>query len=99
VFGRKLWNSRSDINSKKSVLESPKTIQEYYNGFPEFLNNFFFGIIDELYQKKMMVCNWQRKRRNSLSKTVSSERIMKIVTFLTSILLGIAFPNLQIWIP
>ncbi|CAB4436195.1 unnamed protein product [Rhizophagus irregularis] len=36
-----------------SALESPQTIQEYYDGFPEFLNDFFFGVIDELYQKKM----------------------------------------------
>ncbi|GES79528.1 hypothetical protein GLOIN_2v1480545 [Rhizophagus clarus] len=98
-FGQKLWNSRSDINSKKSALESPKTIQEYCDGFPEFLNNFFTGIIDELYQKKNAICNWQRKRRNNLPKTTSSEQIMKIVTFITSILLGIAFPHLKIWIP
>ncbi|RHZ70951.1 hypothetical protein Glove_264g47 [Diversispora epigaea] len=59
-FGRKLWNLRSDINSKKSALECPKTIQEYYNGFPKFLNNFFSGIINELYCKKMIISNLGR---------------------------------------
>ena len=46
MFGQKLWNSRSEINSKKTALESPQTIQEYYNAFPEFLNKFFYGIIN-----------------------------------------------------
>ncbi|GES78499.1 hypothetical protein GLOIN_2v1482460 [Rhizophagus clarus] len=53
TFGQKLWNSRSYVNSRAAALESPQTIQEYYDGFPEFLNDFFFGVIDELYQKKM----------------------------------------------
>ncbi|PKK57181.1 hypothetical protein RhiirC2_798524 [Rhizophagus irregularis] len=82
-----------------SALESPQTIQEYYDGFPKFLNDFFFGVIDELYQKKMTVCNWQRKRRHKLPKTVISEPIMKTVTFITSMLLGLAFPHLKIWLP
>jgi hypothetical protein len=98
TFGRKLWNSRSDINAKKSALESPKTIQEYYDGFPEFLNKFFSGMIYELCQKKNEVCNWQRKKCNNLPKAISSEQIIKIVTFIMSILLGIAFSHLKIWI-
>ena len=57
TFGQKLWKSQSYINSKASTLESPQTIQEYYGSFPEFLNDFFFGVIDELCQKKMTVCN------------------------------------------
>ena len=58
AFGQKLWNARSYVNSRASALESPKTIHEYYDSFPEFLNDFFFGVIDELCQKKMTVCNW-----------------------------------------
>ncbi|RHZ84573.1 hypothetical protein Glove_79g142 [Diversispora epigaea] len=41
-FGQKLWNSRSDINLKKHILECPQTIKEYYNAIPDFLKNFFF---------------------------------------------------------
>ena len=37
IIGNKLWNSRSDVIAKKSSLESPQTIQEYYNAFPSFL--------------------------------------------------------------
>lgn len=44
---------------KKTAIEFPQTIQEYYNAFPEFLNNFFLGMIDELYQKKIIICNMQ----------------------------------------
>ncbi|GET01797.1 hypothetical protein GLOIN_2v1482460 [Rhizophagus clarus] len=99
TFGQKLWNSRSYVNSRAAALESPQTIQEYYDGFPEFLNDFFFGVIDELYQKKTTVCNWQRKRHHKLPKTVIFEPIMKTVTFITSMLLGLAFPHLKIWLP
>ncbi|GES84646.1 hypothetical protein GLOIN_2v1482460 [Rhizophagus clarus] len=87
------------LDNTTAALESPQTIQEYYDRFPEFLNDFFFGVIDELYQKKMTVCNWQRKRRHKLPKTVISEPIMKTVTFITSMLLGLAFPHLKIWLP
>ncbi|RHZ88406.1 hypothetical protein Glove_23g147 [Diversispora epigaea] len=99
MFGQKLWDSCSDVNLKKSALESPQTIQEYYNFFPEFLNRFFYGVIDELYQKKLMVCNWQRKRHEKSLKTTNFEEIIKIVTFITSILLGLVFPYLKIWLP
>ena len=98
TFGQKLWNSRSDVKSKKSSLKSPQTIQEYYDAFPKFLNSFFFEIIDELYQKKIIVCNWQQRRHEKLPNITTSERITKIVTFITSILLGIAFSHLKIWL-
>ncbi|PKK66460.1 hypothetical protein RhiirC2_784760 [Rhizophagus irregularis] len=40
-FGKRLWNLRSEINLNKNALECSQTIQEYYNAFPDFLNNFF----------------------------------------------------------
>jgi hypothetical protein len=73
TFGQKLWNSRSDVKSKKSSLESPQTIQEYYNAFPKFLNDFFSGMIDELYQKKIIICNMQRKKRQKSLKIIIPE--------------------------
>ncbi|CAG8751189.1 22334_t:CDS:2 [Rhizophagus irregularis] len=69
TFGQKLWNSRLDINFKKSAIESPQTIQEYYNAFPEFLKNFFSGMT------------------------------IKVVTFIASMLLSLAFPHLKVWLP
>jgi len=73
MFGQKLWNSRSDVNSKKLTLKSPQTIEEYYNSFSKFLISFFYGIIDELDQKKLMVCNWQRKRNKNSPKITTSK--------------------------
>ncbi|RHZ56814.1 hypothetical protein Glove_396g30 [Diversispora epigaea] len=57
VIGDKLWNSRLDITTKKSSLESPKTLHEYYNAFPDFLTSLFFGIIHKLQEKKMEINN------------------------------------------
>lgn len=72
-FGQKIWNSRSEVNSKKSSLKFSQIIKEYYDAFPEFINSFFSEIIDELCQKKIMVCNWQRKNRQQLPKIITSE--------------------------
>ncbi|CAB4401637.1 unnamed protein product [Rhizophagus irregularis] len=99
TFGQKLWNSRLDVNLKKSAIESPQTIQEYYNAFPEFLKIFFSGMIDELYEKKMSICNFQRKKHNKPPKVKISGQTIKIVTFITSMLLSLAFPHLKVWLP
>ncbi|CAB5377429.1 unnamed protein product [Rhizophagus irregularis] len=100
TFGKKLWNSRLNINSKKSSIESPQTLQEYYNAFPEFLNDFFSEMIDELYQQKMKICNIKRKKRHKLPKIIIPEETIKIiVTFITSILLNLTFPHLKVWLP
>ncbi|PKY46612.1 hypothetical protein RhiirA4_461515 [Rhizophagus irregularis] len=99
AFGQKLWNSRLNINLNKSAIETPKTIQEYYNAFPRFLNDFFSGMIDELYQKKMKICNIKRKKRHKLPKIIIPEETIKIITFITSILLNLAFPYLKVWLP
>ncbi|GES96424.1 hypothetical protein GLOIN_2v1482460 [Rhizophagus clarus] len=99
TFGQKLWNSRLNINSKKSAMESPQTLQEYYDAFPEFLNDFFYGMVDEIYQKRMKICNIKRKKNNKLPKITIPEETIKIVTFITSILLNLAFPHLKVWLP
>ena len=94
-----MWNSRSDIIAKKSSLESPQTIQEYYNAFPEFLTLLFLGIIHELQKGKMMINNHQRRKRQEPLITITYERTIKITTFITSMLIGLAFPSLKIWLP
>jgi hypothetical protein len=99
IIGNKLWNSRSDITTKKNSLESPQTLQEFYNALPTFLTSFFSGIIQKLQEKKIKINNRQQKKRQQLFTMVNSERIIKIVTFITSILIGLAFPYLKIWLP
>ena len=56
-------------------------------------------MIDELYQKKIIVYNWQQRKHEKLPNITTSERTTKIVTFITSILLGVVFPHLKIWLP
>ena len=53
-------------------------------------------MIYELYQKKMEVCNWQQKSYQKLPKIITSEQIIKTVTFIMSILLRLAFSYLKI---
>ncbi|PKY62763.1 hypothetical protein RhiirA4_489832, partial [Rhizophagus irregularis] len=99
IIGNKVWNSRSDVTANKSSLESPQTIQEYYNAFPNFITTFFWGIIYKLQEKKIEISNRQQKKRNKPLRTVNHKKITKVVTFITSILIGFAFPSLKIWLP
>ncbi|CAB4433302.1 unnamed protein product [Rhizophagus irregularis] len=99
IIGNKVWNSRSDVTANKSSLESPQTIQEYYNAFPNFITTFFWGIIYKLQEKKIEISNRQQKKRNKPLRTVNHKKITKVVTFITSILIGFAFPTLKIWLP
>ncbi|CAB4424037.1 unnamed protein product [Rhizophagus irregularis] len=99
VIGKKLWDSRSDINEKKSSLNLPQTIQEYYNAFPNFLTSFFLGIINKLQEKKLEINNHQQRKRQKPLSTINNERTIKIVTFITSMITGLAFPSLKLWLP
>ncbi|PKK60415.1 hypothetical protein RhiirC2_793343, partial [Rhizophagus irregularis] len=63
IIGNKLWNSRSDVIANKSSLESPQTIQKYYNAFLNFITTFFWGIIYKLQEKKIEISNRQQKKR------------------------------------
>ncbi len=99
IIGNKIWNSRSEIITKKSSLELPQTIQEYYNAFSDFLTSFFLGIIQQLKEKKLEISNRQQKKRKKPLLTTTHEQTIKIVTLITSMLIGIAFPSLKIWLP
>ena len=56
-------------------------------------------MINELYRRKLIISNWQLKKRQKLQKTLVPEQTMKIVTFITSILVSLAFPYLKVWLP
>ncbi|RHZ87426.1 hypothetical protein Glove_35g42 [Diversispora epigaea] len=99
LFGLKLWHSRNEIKNRKSDLEFPDTIQKYYEAFPRFLISFLNGFITELEEKKNSICNRQRKHRGESSKSISTLKIIKIITFLASIFINIAFPSYNIWLP
>jgi hypothetical protein len=98
TIGNKLWNSRSDITAKKSSLESPQTIQEYYNAFPSFFTSFFSGIIHKLQEKKTEINNRQRRKRKKPLSITTYEQTIKVVTFITSVVIGLAFPSLKLWL-
>lgn len=99
VIGKKLWDSRSDITQKKFSLELPQTIQKYYDAFLNFLTSLFSGIINKLREKKMEISNRQRRKRKKPLATVTYEQTIKIVTFIASMIVGLAFPSLKIWLP
>ncbi|PKY33609.1 hypothetical protein RhiirB3_394937 [Rhizophagus irregularis] len=56
-------------------------------------------MVDELYEKKISICNFQQKKHNKLPKVKIPEQIIKVVTFIASMLLSLAFPHLKVWLP
>ncbi|CAG8595798.1 8196_t:CDS:2 [Gigaspora margarita] len=55
VFGRAIWNARSDIIKNKIVLESPESFDQYCSGFPDFLRNFFDNLVTFIQKKKYQI--------------------------------------------
>jgi hypothetical protein len=96
-LGIKILNSSKEIN--KSGIKSPKSILEYYNAFPSFLTSFLSGMIQEIQINKLKIVNRKRSSRGKPNKTFCEKKSNKIVTFISSVLLGIAFPLLQTWLP
>ncbi|POG72323.1 hypothetical protein GLOIN_2v1477846 [Rhizophagus irregularis DAOM 181602=DAOM 197198] len=62
-FGIKLWKSREATNEKKELLSSPGSLFEYYHAFPNFITEFFGGMLMEIYKRKLAVNNRKRKQR------------------------------------
>ncbi|GES98166.1 hypothetical protein GLOIN_2v1793246 [Rhizophagus clarus] len=97
-IGIKLWKSRKAINDKKDLLNSPASLSEYYNAFPSFITGFFEGMLIEIFKQKLAVSNRQRKYRKQLTKSLSKDTIIKIVTFFVSVITSITFPSHGIWL-
>ena len=97
-FGIKLWKSRKETNEKKDLLSSPGSLFEYYHAFPNFITEFFWGMLMEIFKRKLAVSNRKRKQRGQIMKTLSENTVTKIVTFFVSVLTGIAFPSCDIWL-
>ncbi|PKY33757.1 hypothetical protein RhiirB3_452924 [Rhizophagus irregularis] len=96
-------NKITDIATIPTINTSINYDEEQENIIPDkppkFLNDFFSEMIDELYQQKMKICNIKRKKCHKLPKIIIPEETIKIVTFITSILLNLTFPHLKVWLP
>jgi hypothetical protein len=97
-FGIKLWKSCEVTNEKKDLLSSPGSLFEYYHAFPNFITEFFWGMLIEIFKRKLAVSNRKRKQREQIIKTLSENTVTKIVTFFVSVLTSITFPSCEIWL-
>ncbi|RHZ83717.1 hypothetical protein Glove_88g39 [Diversispora epigaea] len=96
-LGNELWNSRKMVTENKSELQLPISLRTYHASFPKFLTGFFDGLISEIFQKKLIILNKKRKQRNKPLKQLDNEHITKCVTFIISLIVGMTFPNLDVW--
>ncbi|RHZ48801.1 hypothetical protein Glove_541g10 [Diversispora epigaea] len=96
-LGTEIWNSRKEINQKKSEIQLPSSLYLYYSSFPKFLTNFFNGVISEIFKKKLVIINYKRNQCEKSLKVLDEEHIIKCVTFIISLIISMAFPNLGVW--
>src|SRR6185436_2969486 len=97
ILANKIWKSRKEINQNKIEIQNPTSLENYYSAFPIFLTNFFESLIKEIFEKKLYLSNIKLKSRKNSLKPLNNQKILKIVTFMVSILVGITFPKLRVW--
>ncbi|RHZ51571.1 hypothetical protein Glove_476g74 [Diversispora epigaea] len=97
ILANKIWKSRKEINQNKIEIQNPTSLENYYSAFPIFLTNFFESLIKEIFEKKLYLSNIKLKSRKNPLKLLNNQKILKIVTFMVSILVGITFPKLRVW--
>ncbi|CAJ0909803.1 4653_t:CDS:1, partial [Entrophospora sp. SA101] len=51
-LGTVIWHSRPEIREKKKELEDPQNLDQYFNGFPIYIREFFNGLLILLQRKK-----------------------------------------------
>jgi hypothetical protein len=74
-LGVKLWKSRKEIRYKQAYLESPESLEQYYEAFPGFLTGFLLEIINYLYNEKLKIIN---KKRSSYFNHASISTVYQL---------------------
>jgi hypothetical protein len=98
-MAKTLWNSRTMLLEQKNKIKMPDSLDEYYNVLPPFLTCFFDGMLTDIYKKKLELSNIKLQQKNKPPKEIDILSIKKIITFLVSIIVHIAFPKMEVWFP
>jgi hypothetical protein len=99
IMGESLWQSRSSIKTTLPTLENPQSLIHYAAALPRFLWSFFHSFISVIQQKKHAVAERKRESRGAQSVSLDPTPISRIIIFMVSMLLGIAFRGWKIWLP
>lgn len=103
TLGNFLLKNKYIIKENKEMLTNPKSLTEYYEAFPKVITKFFDGFISVLLNYHFDIA---QKRRNCPSMGIRSTKnkkqnpthLIQITTFLTSIVLTIAFRRTKFWL-
>ncbi|RIB25795.1 hypothetical protein C2G38_2165146 [Gigaspora rosea] len=97
MLASSILQERSELKKKLSLLEEPKSFDEYYLDMPSSLVNFFYRLILTIKEKKLQVLARKRKERNMPPPQLERRKIELISSFFASVILTIAFPQWKIW--
>ena len=98
ALGEAIWKSRTHVQQNKKKLETPSSLSEYQNGFPDCISGFMDGLITIIQKKKHEVATAKRIQRKLEKKPLDTKRITRISVFLMSVILNTAFPGTNIWL-
>lgn len=105
-LGKLILKENKRINENKEVLESPTSLEEYYDKLPKVIIYFFRGLVSTLldYRHKLAqkMRKWRMMKKNESANYIYQEQnpkvLIRIVSFLTSIILTIAYSKKNFWI-
>ena len=83
---------------KKRFIEFTKIIFQILSHLSNFIIEFFWKMLIEIFKWKLAVSNKKRKQQEQIIKILSENTVTKIVTFFVSVLTGITFPSCDIWL-
>ncbi|CAG8554802.1 1631_t:CDS:2, partial [Acaulospora morrowiae] len=78
LLALEILKSRTSLSSHKETLESPKTLQQYYEAMPKCLTSFFDGLILTLQLKNYEIVKRKQKERKTTITELSKSEIIKM---------------------
>ncbi|CAG8600698.1 21373_t:CDS:2, partial [Gigaspora rosea] len=97
TLGHLIWKSKRDIKKNIHYLENPSSLQEYRDGFPLIVKNFFNSMLDYIQYQKWNTIYKKQQQRGITATGYNSVRAEKIALFIISVLLTVTFPSVNIW--
>ncbi|CAG8743422.1 4340_t:CDS:2, partial [Dentiscutata erythropus] len=99
LLALEVLKSHTSLAPYKSILESPDSLQQYYEAIPKCLTSLFYSLIRTLlFQKYEIVRQKQKERKSTITEFDESE-IVKSTAFLFSIILTTTFKGWKFWLP
>jgi hypothetical protein len=105
LLGKYVLKCKEYIKEHNDQLTNPSSLTEYYEAFPQAITRFFNGFIGILLKhhhdfilKKRNCCSLEQHLSQTKDQKLDQTHLIKITTFLSSIIFTIAFRRTKFWL-